>query len=416
MTTSTVPIGQEDADSPTAFQTVAEVKARVVVKKRDLYSRIKRQETARTALGLLTFGGLATAGIGAAYGANTDLILAGVGGAGLAYGIGQLSTERGYDEAYLAGIVALNCIDATISPAAGSYAMLETRKTSLHGAITTLDGLLQDAWQIARSNPGSNSTKLKAAADTANAGREAADKIRSDAELRIAVQPDLANSILPALVAVDNQLSQQIMTRRPSLEQYFSVLQSVPGFGTGSLPGGSGAKLADAGGGAAPAPAPANGPKINSVLPAPPPPTDIDADTLARKTAAIASAVADMKNKAAIVDLLNSKISTAPASFNLAPCAFLAPDMVTADITFAPVSPAVVKPGTSQVIQIKGGGKNDAFSAVLQSSVTGLKVTPVGPRAILVEAAGSVAATYQVPVLVTGTFSGKSASLDLKGQ
>src|SRR5690606_25632805 len=247
---------------------------------------------ARNALGLITFGGLATAGIGAAYGAHTDLILAGVGAAGLAYGTGQLTTERGYDQVYLAGIAALNCIDSVISPVAGSFALLEARKTSLDTLIGTLDEQIRAARALAKAGgeadgktardadklvasaralaarlpagkqaaagglrmaageleakagdlrgAGAGLTQaaadLKTAADSANDERIAGDRIRQQAILRIIAEPDLANSAVPALVAIDNQMARQIMQRRPSLEQYFSVLQSVPGFGAGMLP------------------------------------------------------------------------------------------------------------------------------------------------------------------------------------
>src|SRR3546814_20866160 len=43
---STVPVGAGE-DSPSAFQTIAEVKARVMVKKQDLAQRMRNQELAR---------------------------------------------------------------------------------------------------------------------------------------------------------------------------------------------------------------------------------------------------------------------------------------------------------------------------------------------------------------------------------
>lgn len=424
---STVPVGQEK--NGTAFTSVAQVKARVVEKKQDLASRINNEALKRQGLGGLIFAGLATAGLGAAYGAHTDLIVGGGATAGLAFAAGQLGTERGYDAVYLAGITALNCVDATISPIAGSHTMLKQRKEELDAAIAGLDAVRQSAQALGEQFPrGANAQRLKAYAATFSTRREEADESRKAAELRFAAEPELANSAVPALIAIDNELGRQVLSLMASLENYFTALQNAPGLRAGPMgntpPGedtpdvsqgevekiqqnlfGAEFDLRDILGTVK---------KDNGGAPQPPvPPSDISAALLNDHMKALDAAAKTMAAAKAPVDALNQKLSSNPDRFDLSACAYLAPELAVADISFDPSGDALkVKQGGHLVVQIKGGGKSDSFGAFLQQNVQDLQVTPVGLRMLRI-GAGTSTPKGAHAIIVSSTVSGRTALLNV---
>lgn len=289
--------------------------------------------------------------------------------------------------------------------------MLKQRRDELDAAIAGLDAAIQAARGLAEQKAGGSlAGRLKTLADAADGKRKSADGIRNAANLRFAAEPLLANSAVPALVAIDNALGQQIMSRRPSLEQYFTVLQNAPGIGTGALgsaPPGTGAPAASVAETQTEMDKLREKSGFSMIADA----TDIDQKTFDATRRSLDEASARTDAAAALVAALNQKIPETQANFDLAPCAYLAPELAVADISFDPAGDALkVKKGGHLVVQIKGGGKSDSFGAFLQQNVQDLQVTPVGLRMLRIGAGtGTPAGAHAI--VVSSTVTGRTAVL-----
>lgn len=380
------------------FTKIADVRKVIAEKRGELFDKIANEHTKQTLLGGLIFGGLGTAAVGGIYGAHRDLIAGGLATAGLTYGAGQLSTERGYDAVYLAGITALDCIDNTLGPVAASMTVLRDANAELKRRIDILNQIITNAQSTLSGSKGTEISKVSEAVSTAKKTRDAAQASYDQAERKTGNESELANSAVPALTAVDREITRQIMERRPSLEQYFAVLQSVPGVGMKdvTIP----AKVAQ------PAEAAATMQNFTQNRP----PFELDkagADALIKQ---LTEAETDVNNAKAAVDKLDKSI-TLPDTFQISACTVLAPDLIAADITFKPTDTIDMLTTDSRPVQILGGGKSDSFALVWEKNVPNLSANPSGLRSILIQTNGVAAGTYTLHV--TSVMTGKSAPLTL---